>query len=226
MKPATRDSEVYTASSPQLSRRGLIKRLAAVAGAAALAPSLAGSLAMAQSTQSAQSAQSVANASAPSVVSNPPRDFGPNAPPEPYPDPDVIVVDPLFNKYRVNNNAIVRLWTGGLWSEGPAWSGQGRYLVWSDLPNNRQMRWLQDDGRITVFRQPSNNGNGNTFDFQGRQLTCEHLTRRVVRYEHDGSVTVIADNFNGKHFNSPERSGAAPRRQHMVHRSFFRRFLV
>ena len=113
--------------------------------------------------------------------------MGTDAPPEPYPDPNVIVVDPLFNKYRVNNNAIVRLWTGGLWSEGPAWSGQGRYLVWSDLPNNRQMRWLQDDGRITVFRQPSNNGNGNTFDFQGRQLTCEHLTRRVVRYEHNSS---------------------------------------
>ena len=197
MKPATHDSSVCTTSSPQLSRRGLIKRLGAAAGAAALAPSLAPSLVMAQSPQS------TANASAPSVVSNPPRDFGPNAAPEPYPDPDVIVVDPLFNKYHVFNNAIVRLWTGGLWSEGPAWSSQGRYLVWSDLPNNRQMRWLQDDGRITVFRQPSNNGNGNTFDFQGRQLTCEHLTRRVVRYEHDGSVTVIADNFNGKHFNSP-----------------------
>ncbi|MGD0963437.1 MAG: SMP-30/gluconolactonase/LRE family protein [Candidatus Acidiferrales bacterium] len=150
-----------------------------------------------------QATQAAAEVSAPSVVSNPPRDFGSNAPPAPYPDADVLVVDPLFNRYRVFNSGIVRLWTGGLWSEGPAWSSQGRYLVWSDLPNNRQMRWLQDDGRVSVFRQPSDNGNGNTFDFQGRQLACEHLTRRVVRYEHDGSVTIIADNYNGKHFNSP-----------------------
>ncbi len=94
---------------------------------------------------------------------------------------------------------------------GPARSGrrgrrgtrQGRYLVWSDIPNNRQLRWLEDDGRVSVFRMPSNNSNGNTFDFQGRQLSCEHLTRRVVRYEHDGSITVIADAFNGKRLNSP-----------------------
>ncbi|HXX09959.1 MAG TPA: SMP-30/gluconolactonase/LRE family protein, partial [Burkholderiales bacterium] len=79
----------------------------------------------------------------------------------------------------------------------------GRYLVWSDIPNNRQLRWLEDDGRVSVFRSPSNNSNGNTFDFQGRQLSCEHLTRRVVRYELDGSVTVIADSYNGKHLNSP-----------------------
>src|SRR6266545_3526589 len=78
--------------------------------------------------------------------------------------------------------------TAAMWSEGPAWSGQGRYLVWSDIPNNRQLRWSEDDGRVTVFRSPSNNSNGNTFDFQGRQLSCEHLTRRVVRYEHDGSI--------------------------------------
>jgi gluconolactonase len=90
-----------------------------------------------------------------------------------------------------------------LWSEGPAWSSQGRYLVWSDIPNNRQLRWLEDDGRVTVFRAPSNNSNGNTFDFQGRQLSCEHLTRRVVRYELDGSVTVIADAYDGTPLNSP-----------------------
>ncbi len=88
-------------------------------------------------------------------------------------------------------------------SEAPAWSAEGRYLDWSDIPNNRQLRWLEDDGRVTVFRMPSNNSNGNTFDFQGRQLSCEHLTRRVVRYELDGSVTVIADSYNGKRFNSP-----------------------
>ena len=101
------------------------------------------------------------------------------------------------------NAPIQRLWTGSLWAEGPAWNSQGRYLVWSDIPNNRQMRWLEDDGHVSVFRTPTNNGNGNTFDFQGRQITCEHLTRRVVRYELDGSVTVIADNYNGKHLNSP-----------------------
>ena len=95
------------------------------------------------------------------------------------------------------------MWTGGLWCEGPAWSSQGRYLVWSDIPNNRQMRYLDDDGRITVFRSPSNNSNGNTFDFQGRQLSCEHGARRVVRYEHDGSITTIADSYQGKRLNSP-----------------------
>jgi gluconolactonase len=140
----------------------------------------------------------------PSTVTTPPRDFSPGAPPTTYfTDPDVITVDPLFGGYIQRNSAIARLWTGALWCEGPAWSGQGRYLVWSDIPNNRQLRWLEDDERVTVFRNPSNNSNGNTFDFQGRQLSCEHLTRRVVRYEHDGSVTVIAEAYNGKRFNSP-----------------------
>jgi gluconolactonase len=121
----------------------------------------------------------------------------------PYPDPDVIVVHPSFNALRVFNSPLQRLWTGGLWSEGPAWSSQGRYLVWSDIPNDRQLRWIEDGGRVSVMRQPSNNSNGNTFDFQGRQLSCEHLRRRVVRYEHDGSVTVIADALDGKPLNSP-----------------------
>ena len=140
----------------------------------------------------------------PSTVTTPPRDFGPNAPPTTYfTDPDVLVVDPIFGGYVQANSAITRLWTGALWAEGPAWCGQGRYLVWSDIPNNRQLRWLEDDGRVTVFRHPSNNSNGNTFDFQGRQLSCEHLTRRVVRYEHDGSTTVLADAYDGKRLNSP-----------------------
>ena len=93
---------------------------------------------------------------------------------------------------------------------GPGLERQGRYLVWSDIPNNRQLRWLEDDGRVSVFRMPSNNSNGNTFDFQGRQLSCEHLTRRVVRYELDGSVTVIADSFEGKRLNSPNDVVAHP----------------
>jgi gluconolactonase len=139
----------------------------------------------------------------PSVVSTPPRDFSPGAPPVTYPDPDLITIDPAFNSLRLGNTPIQRLWTGGLWMEGPAWCSQGRYLVWSDIPNNRQLRYLDDDGRVTVFRTPSGNSNGNTFDFEGRQLSCEHGERRVVRYEHDGSVKVIADAYDGKRLNSP-----------------------
>ena len=142
-------------------------------------------------------------ATPPSTVTSPPRDFSQNAPPNTYMDPDLVVADPMFGRYVLGNTPIKRLWTGALWAEGPAWSGEGRYLVWSDIPNNRQLRWLEDDERVTVFRNPANNSNGNTFDFQGRQLSCEHLTRRVVRYEHDGTVTVIAESFNGKRLNSP-----------------------
>jgi gluconolactonase len=143
-------------------------------------------------------------ASPPSTITTPPRDFGPGGAPTTYfTDPDVLSVEPSFNGYRQPNAAITRLWTGALWSEGPAWSSQGRYLVWSDIPNNRQLRWLEDNGRVSVFRAPSSNSNGNTFDFQGRQLSCEHLTRRVVRYENDGSVTLIADRYDGKRLNSP-----------------------
>jgi gluconolactonase len=118
-------------------------------------------------------------------------------------DPDVIAVDPSFNGLAQPNAPVQRLWTGALWAEGPAWNAEGRYLVFSDIPNNRQMRFIEDDHRVTVFRMPSNNSNGNTFDFQGRQISCEHLGRRVVRYELDGSVSVLADNFNGKRLNSP-----------------------
>ncbi len=146
----------------------------------------------------------------PSTVTSPPRDFGPNAPPTTYRDPDIVIVDPQFNTYLQGNTPIKRLWTGALWSEGPAWSGQGRYLVWSDIPNNRQLRWTEDDERVTVFRHPSNNSNGNTFDVQGRQISCEHLTRRVVRYEHDGSITILCDAFGGKRFNSPNDVVAHP----------------
>jgi gluconolactonase len=174
-----------------ITRRVLIKTAGLAAVAAALAPHLV-------------AAQTPAPMAPPSTVTTPPRDFGPNAPPNVYfTDPDVLTIDPVFNGLRQPNAPIQRLWTGALWSEGPAWSGQGRYLVWSDIPNNRQMRWLEDNGRVTVFRMPSNNSNGNTFDFQGRQLSCEHLTRRVVRYEHDGSISVIADRFEGKRLNSP-----------------------
>jgi gluconolactonase len=175
-----------------VSRRALFTAMGAIAGAAALGSRIA----MAQTPPRP--------ATPPSTVTSPPRDFGPKAPPTTYfTDPDVISVDPSFDGLLQPNAPIQRLWTGALWSEGPAWSSQGRYLVWSDIPNNRQLRWIEDNGRVSVFRSPSNNSNGNTFDFQGRQLSCEHLTRRVVRYELDGSVTVIADAYNGKRLNSP-----------------------
>jgi gluconolactonase len=176
-----------------ITRRNLLAALGTAAGAALVAPASA----FAQARQGPPP-------SAPTVISNPPRDFGPAAPPTTYfTDPDVLTIDPAFNGLVQANTSLTRLWTGALWTEGPAWSNQGRYLVWSDIPNNRQLRWLEDDGRVSVFRSPSNNSNGNTFDSQGRQLSCEHLTRRVVRYEHDGSVSVIAEAFQGKRFNSP-----------------------
>jgi gluconolactonase len=120
-----------------------------------------------------------------------------------YGDPDIIALDKRFEKYRINNTTIQRLWTGALWAEGPAWNGAGRYLVWSDIPNNRQMRWLEEDGHVSVFRSPSDYSNGNTFDFEGRQISCQHGLRRVVRFEADGTTTVIADKWQAKPLNSP-----------------------
>ncbi len=120
-----------------------------------------------------------------------------------YPDTNVVVLDRRFSGYKLGNTAVQRLWTGGLWVEGCAWNSGGRYLVWSDIPNNRQLRRLDEDGHVSVFRQPSNNTNGSTFDFEGRLLCCEHDTRRVVRFEHNGSMTVLADRWNGKPLNAP-----------------------
>jgi gluconolactonase len=184
----------------RITRRDLTIRLGAAAGAALLTSHrLEGQPAP---TPPAQTSTLPARTSPPTVISSPPRDFAPGAPVT-YPDPDVITIDPAFNGLRLGNAPLQRLWTGALWMEGPAWCGQGRYLVWSDIPNNRQLRWSEDDGRVSVFRAPSNHSNGNTFDFQGRQLSCEHSGRRVVRYEHDGSVTVVADAYDGKRLNSP-----------------------
>ena len=131
-----------------------------------------------------------------------PRDWSGQSP-APYPDPDIVALDPRFNRYFVRNTPIRRLYTGTLWAEGPAWNGVGRYLVWSDIPNNVQMRLLEEDGHVTTFRSPSGYSNGNTFDFQGRQLSSEHGGRRVVRYEPGGSVTVVAERYQGKRLNSP-----------------------
>src|SRR5579864_8563113 len=120
-----------------------------------------------------------------------------------YPDPDIVALDERFRRYIVGNTAIRRLHFGTMWAEGPDWNGVGRYLVWSDIPNNVQMRWVEDDNRVTVFRNPSGYSNGNTFDFQGRELSCEHGNRRVARYEPNGTITTIADKFQGKRLNSP-----------------------
>jgi gluconolactonase len=120
-----------------------------------------------------------------------------------YPDPDVVSLDKRFDRYKLGNTSIQRLHTGTLWAEGPAWSGVGRYLLWSDIPNDLQLRRLDEDGHVSVFRSPAGNSNGNTFDFQGRQIACEHGTRRVVRYEPSGRATVLADQWNGKPLNAP-----------------------
>jgi len=131
------------------------------------------------------------------------RDYGQNAAPVRYPDPDIIVLDKRFAKYKVGEAAIQRLHTGMRWAEGPAWCGLGDYLVWSDIPSNSQLRWLPDDGHVSVLRSTSNYSNGNTFDYEGREISCEHGTRRVVRYERNGAVTILADKWRGKPFNAP-----------------------
>ena len=138
------------------------------------------------------------------------RDFSKDAPPVRYPEPDVIVLDKAFEKYKVGSAPIERLHTGMYWAEGPAWSGWGQYLVWSDIPNNVQHRWLQDDGEVTTIHKPAGHSNGNTFDREGRQISFEHGNRRVVRYETDGSLTVLADKFDGKPFNAPNDGAVHP----------------
>jgi gluconolactonase len=113
------------------------------------------------------------------------------------------VLDPRFASCLIGHARVERLWTGARWSEGPAWFAAGRYLVWSDIPNNRMLRYDECSGAVGVFRQPSNNSNGNTVDRQGRLVTCEHLARRVTRTEHNGTITVLSDNYRGKRLNSP-----------------------
>ncbi|MBI4273866.1 MAG: SMP-30/gluconolactonase/LRE family protein [Rhizobiales bacterium] len=120
-----------------------------------------------------------------------------------YPDPAVKALDPRFAKYRLPLASVERLFTGTRWGEGPVYFGDGRFLLWSDIPNNRIMRWDEETGAVSIFRKPSNNANGNTRDRQGRLVTCEHLTRRVTRTEYDGAITVICDRYNDKRLNSP-----------------------
>ena len=116
---------------------------------------------------------------------------------------DYEVLDPRFNRLFNGNAQVEKLFTGCIWAEGPAWFPAGRYVVWSDIPNNRMLRFDETDGSVSVFRQPCGNSNGNTVDRQGRLLTCEHSGRRVSRTEFDGSVTTVADRWQGKRLNSP-----------------------
>ena len=113
------------------------------------------------------------------------------------------VVDPRFRKLALPYIHVERLYTGCRWAEGPAWFAAGRYLVWSDIPNDRMLRWDETDGSVSVFRQPALNSNGHTVDLQGRLVSCEHRSRSVSRTEHDGTRTVLASHFEGKRFNSP-----------------------
>jgi gluconolactonase len=120
-----------------------------------------------------------------------------------YPDPAVEILDPRFAAYRLGSAVVERIWTGGRWTEGPVWFGDGRFLLWSDIPNNRVLRWCEESGEVSVFRSPSNYCNGHTRDRQGRLITCEHGTRQVTRTEHDGTITVLMDSFEGKRLNAP-----------------------
>ena len=120
-----------------------------------------------------------------------------------YPDPAIEILDPRFSPYVLGTAAIERLFTGARWSEGPVWFGDNRCLIWSDIPNNRMLRWTEDTGAVSVFRSHSNNTNGNTRDREGRIISCEHDTRRVTRTEYDGTITVLMDQFEGKPLNAP-----------------------
>ena len=120
-----------------------------------------------------------------------------------YPDNRVVTLDDRFTLYKLGTAAVEMLWTGGRWLEGPVWFGDGRYLLVSDIPNNRILKWAEETEEVSVFRQPSNNTNGNTRDLQGRLVSCEHDARRVTRTEHDGSITVLIDRFDGKLLNAP-----------------------
>lgn len=175
--------DTYNAQKTGIGRRGFLA--AAAAGTAALALKPKGAVA---------------------------RDYGPGAPPVRYPDPHIVALDDRFNKLKLGNTAIHRIYHSRkmMWAEGPAWNGVGRYLLWSDIPNNVQLRWIQDDERVTLFRHPSGNSNGNTFDFQGRQISCEHGNRRVVRYEYDGTISVLADRWDGKPLNAPNDAVVHP----------------
>jgi gluconolactonase len=113
------------------------------------------------------------------------------------------IFDKRFNRLFNGEAHVDKLFTGCRWAEGPVYFAAGRYLLWSDIPNDRMLRYDETDGSVSVFRQPAQNSNGNTTDRQGRLVTCEHGGRRVSRTEHDGSITTLADTWRGKRLNSP-----------------------
>lgn len=131
------------------------------------------------------------------------RDYSRGAAPIRFPDADIVSLDKRFDKIKLGNTSIQRIATGFLWAEGIIWNGVGKYVTWSDIPNDRQMRWMWEDGHVSEFRNPAGYSNGNTLDWEGRQISCEHGNRRVVRYEYSGAVTVLADKYKGKPFNAP-----------------------
>ena len=120
-----------------------------------------------------------------------------------YPDPAVQVIEPSFNRYRLPLASVERLFTGCRWSEGPVYFGDGRYVLWSDIPNDRILKWEEETGAVSVFRRPSHYANGNTRDRQGRLITCEMGSQRLTRTEYDGTITALADTFDGKRLTGP-----------------------
>jgi gluconolactonase len=120
-----------------------------------------------------------------------------------YPDPYVRSLDPSFNAFRLALASVEQLYTGCRWSEGPVYFGDGRFLLWSDIPNDRILKWEEETGAVSVYRKTSYNANGNTRDRQGRLVTCEHRGRRVSRTEYDGTITTLMDSHQGKRLNSP-----------------------
>lgn len=123
--------------------------------------------------------------------------------PHRYREPAVEIIDRKFAQYVLGSSALERLYTGARWTEGPVWFGDGGYFLCSDIPNDRILRWDERTGETTVFRTPANNSNGHTRDRQGRLVSCEHGARRVTRTEHDGTISVIMDSFDGKPLNAP-----------------------
>jgi hypothetical protein len=144
------------------------------------------------------------------VAAAAPEAFAAWEPNERYPDAAIQILDPSFAKYRIANAGVERLATGMRWCEGPVYFGDARCVYWSDIPNNRILRWDEVTGDASVYRQPSNNANGNTRDRQGRLVTCEHHTRRVTRTEYDGTITTLIDRFDGKPLNSPNELSSSP----------------
>lgn len=129
--------------------------------------------------------------------------WAPGAAPIRYPDPDIRVLDPRFQKYVLGNAAIERIAGGCRFTEGPVWFGDGRYLLWSDIPSDRILKWEEETGAVSLYRRPSHNANGNTRDRHGRLVTCEMGSQRLTRTEYDGQVTVLASRFEGKRLTGP-----------------------